>query len=234
MRSLLSLCGVRIQVPDLPRHDLKFKDREGDAVVWVVARMPPRRVHRFRGCSAPELEFWHVAVWTKTLRFGCRIGFYSAFREKTKRQGFCSRLSFLSKFTVFRAFSVSVFGLELGWFRLWLSSAFSFLFLFWFPGGGWGGGMGGILTSMAMRLLTFASAVSSSFLLLSWGIKSVKTASKNRSKTPGTSKEQETCLIHERHTQSRRLQVFGQEKLKHKNQNKRHTFRAPFLFIQYL
>ena len=73
------------------------------------------------------------------LRFGCR----SAFREKTKQQGFCSRLSFLSEFAVFRAFSVSVFGLGLGRFRLWLSSAFSFLFLFLVSGRGVGRRDGG-------------------------------------------------------------------------------------------
>ena len=63
------------------------------------------------------------------------------------------RMSFLSEFTVLRALSVSVFGLQLGWFRLWLSSAFSFLFVFLvFFGflGGWGVGGGGMLTSMAM------------------------------------------------------------------------------------
>ena len=49
--------------------------------------MLPRRVHRFRGCNLPELEFWHVAVWTKNLRFVFRIGFYSAVLEKQKTRG---------------------------------------------------------------------------------------------------------------------------------------------------
>ena len=50
-------------------------------------------------------------------------------------------MSFLSECTVFRAFSVSIFGLQLGRFRLWLSSAVSFLFLFLVS---WGGGEGGV------------------------------------------------------------------------------------------
>ena len=79
--------------------------------------MPPRRVHRIRGCNLPELEFWD--------------------------------------------FSVSSLGLQLGR----LSSAFSFLFLFLVSCGGVGRGLGGggergeTLTSMTMRLLTFASVV---------------------------------------------------------------------------
>ena len=56
-------------------------------LLLLLAHMLPRRVHRFRGCNLPELEFWHVAVWTKNLRFVFRIGFYSAVLEKQKTRG---------------------------------------------------------------------------------------------------------------------------------------------------
>ena len=108
------------------------------AAVAVVGRARACRRENFGAAmcqTVPELEFWHFAVWTKP----------GAFLEKTPRPCSFACLSyiFLSVFTVFRAFSASVFGLQLGWFRLWLSSAFSFLFLVLAPWGGWGWGLSG-------------------------------------------------------------------------------------------
>ena len=90
--------------------------------------MPPQRVHRFRGCNVPELQKISDAAFASV--------FTLASWKKPTTEVLHIRMSLLSDFTVFCAFSVSVFGLQLGWFRLWLSFAFSFLFLFfWFPGG---------------------------------------------------------------------------------------------------
>ena len=40
---------------------------------WQVARLPPRRVERFQGCSVLKLEFWHMAAKLSVLGISSRF-----------------------------------------------------------------------------------------------------------------------------------------------------------------
>ena len=125
---------------------------------------------RFRNCNVPELEFWHVADWTRNLRFGFRIGVYSAFLEKTKSEVFAHSHVFstgIYGFTVFRAFSVSALACNSPALLPWLSSALVSLSLYGFLGG-WGG-VGGDVNVHGDAACDVLICFASHFRLPSWG-----------------------------------------------------------------